>query len=52
MLFNGYAEEKVIYEGRLLVLILVIEMRSVLVIITLGYCHSLFWKLVFTNFVI
>jgi len=47
MLFNGYAEEKIIYEGRQLVFILVIKMHSVLAIITLGYCHSLFWKLVF-----
>jgi hypothetical protein len=30
MLFNGYAEEKVIYEGRHLVFMLVIEMQSVL----------------------
>jgi hypothetical protein len=34
MLFDGYAEEKVIYEGRHLAFILVIEMQSVLAIIT------------------
>jgi len=48
MLFNGYAEEKVIYEGRHVLFILVIEMQSVVTINTSGYCYSLFWKLLFT----
>ena len=35
MLFNGYAEEKVIYEGRHILFILVVQ--SVVAIITSGF---------------